>query len=153
MHELIAFFMSMLPIIELRGGIVYAAVQGIPFAKAFAICYLGNILPIPFILLLLRHVFRWMEQFKYTEKIVRKLEAKAHAKSDQVRKYQTLGLFLFVAIPLPGTGGWTGALIASVMDLDVKKSFVTIALGILCAGIIMSILSYLIPGLFFDSVA
>lgn len=152
MHELIAFFMSMLPVIELRGGIIYAAASGIPFAKAFAICYLGNILPIPFILLFLKHVFKWMEKFKYTEKIVRKLEEKAHAKSDQVRKYQTLGLFLFVAIPLPGTGGWTGALIASVMDLDIKKSFVTIALGVLCAGIIMSILSYLIPGLFFANV-
>lgn len=149
MSKIIAFFISMLPILELRGGIIYAAANQIPFVTAFIICFIGNILPIPFILLFIRKIFTFLEKFKYTKKIVTKLEQRAYAKSDKIRTYQLLGLFLFVAIPLPGTGAWTGALIAAFLDLPIKKSFPAIALGVLGAGIIMSILSYLIPGLFF----
>jgi uncharacterized membrane protein len=147
--KLIAFLLSMLPIFELRGGIIYASAKGIPFAEAFIICFLGNILPVPFILLFIRKVFAYLKQFKYTKSIVTKLENRAIAKSDSVRKYQLLGLLAFVAIPLPGTGAWTGSLVAATLRLPIKKSFPVIALGVLGAGIIMSILAYLIPGLFF----
>ena len=149
MDKLIAFLISMLPIVELRGGIIYAAARGVPFVTAFIICFLGNILPIPFILVFIRKIFSFLERFKYTKNIVKKLENRASAKSDKIRTYQLLGLFLFVAIPLPGTGAWTGALIAAFLDMQIKKSFSAIAAGVLCAGIIMSVLSYLIPGLFF----
>ena len=146
---IIAFLLSMLPVIELRGGIVYAAARGVPFITAFIICFLGNILPIPFILLFIRRILSFLERFKYTKKLVEKIENRARTKSASIRKYQMFGLFLFVAIPLPGTGAWTGALIAALMDLQIKKSFPVIALGVLVAGIIMSIFSFLIPGLFF----
>ena len=149
MDVFIAFLISMLPIVELRGGIVYAAARGVPFALAFLICFFGNILPVPFILLFIRNIFAWLERFKHTKSVVMKLENRARAKSDTVRKYQLFGLFLLVAIPLPGTGAWMGALVAAVLDLRIKKSFPVIALGVLSAGIIMSVLSYLIPGLFF----
>jgi uncharacterized membrane protein len=140
----------MLPVIELRGGIVYAAARGIPFIFAFIICFLGNILPIPFILLFVRRILSFMKKFKYTKNLVKKIENRTHAKSANIRKYQLFGLFLFVAVPLPGTGAWTGALIAALMDLRIRKSFPAIALGVLCAGLIMSVLSFLIPGIFFN---
>ena len=134
---------------ELRGGMVYAAARGVPYVLAFCLCVLGNILPVPFILLFIRKIFSYLKRFKYTRGIVTKLENRARAKSDTVRKYQLLGLLLLVAIPLPGTGAWTGALVAAILDLRIRKSFPVIALGVLGAGILMSVLSYLIPGLFF----
>ncbi|MCL1885747.1 MAG: small multi-drug export protein [Dehalococcoidia bacterium] len=147
---LIAFIISMLPVFELRGGLPYAAIRGVPVALAFAICFAGNILPVPFTLLFIRRIFAYLKRFKRIGAIVTKLENRAIAKSDTVRKYQLVGLFLFVAIPLPGTGAWTGSLIAATLNLPIRKSFPVIALGILCAGIIMVVLSYLIPGLFFN---
>ena len=141
--------MSMLPIIELRGGIIFAAASGIPFTQAFIICIIGNILPIPFILLFIRQILNFLKKFGWTGRIVNWLESHAHAKSDKIQKYQMLGLLIFVGIPLPGTGAWTGALIASLMDLQIKKSFPTIALGVVMAAVIMSVFSYFIPGLFF----
>ena len=147
---IVAFFISMLPVLELRGGIIYSAARGIPFPTAFTICFIGNILPIPFILLFIRRILKFLEGFMYTKNLVKKIENRTHAKSATVQKYQLIGLFAFVAIPLPGTGAWTGALIAAFMDLEIKKSFPAIALGVLSAGIIMSVLSYLIPGFFFQ---
>ncbi|MDR2686462.1 MAG: small multi-drug export protein, partial [Oscillospiraceae bacterium] len=117
MDTLVAFFISMLPVMELRGGIVYAAARGVPFLLAFCVCFLGNILPVPFILLFIRRILAWLERFQYTKSIVTKLEDRARAKSETVRKFQLLGLFLLVAIPLPGTGAWTGALAAAFLDL------------------------------------
>ncbi|MCL1866850.1 MAG: small multi-drug export protein [Oscillospiraceae bacterium] len=150
MKLLIAFGISMLPIIELRGGIPYAMLNGIPFWEAFLVCFAGNILPVPFILFFIRIIFDFMEKLKITEKLIKKLRGIAEAKSDKVKKYQYFGLLMLVAIPLPGTGAWTGSLIAALMNLPVKKSFPTIAVGVLLAGIFMSILSYFIPGLFFN---
>lgn len=147
--EILAFFVSMLPVLELRGGIIFAAARGIPFTTAFIVCFLGNILPIPFILLFIRRLLKYLEKFKYTEKLVLKIENRARTKSATILKYQLLGLFVFAAIPLPGTGAWTSALIAVFMDIQIRKSFPAIALGVLGAGIIMLVLSYLIPGLFF----
>lgn len=149
MHALYAFLISMLPVLELRGGIIYAAANGVPFLTAFIVCFLGNILPIPFILLFLRKVFAFLENFRYTQRLVRSLESRARKKQGLIQKYSLPGLFLLVAIPLPGTGAWTGALVSVLLDIQIRKAFPTISLGVLAAGIIMSILSFWIPGLFF----
>jgi len=122
----------------------------VPFLAAFPICLIGNLLPLPFVLIFLKRVFNFLSRFKYTKRFVLALEARARKKGGKLDKYKFVGLYIFVAIPLPGTGGWTGTLIASVLDLPTKKAFIAIALGVLTAGIIMSILSFLIPGLFFQ---
>jgi uncharacterized membrane protein len=109
----------------------------------------GNILPVPFILFFLRKIFRLLEKNRHTAKLVLWLEGKAKKAEKKIGKYELLGLFLFVAIPLPGTGAWTGSLIAAVFDMRIKRAFPAIAAGVVCAGVIMSVVSYLIPGLFF----
>ena len=134
--------LSMLPVIELRGGLIAAALLNLDGLLSFIICYIFNLLPIPFILLLINWIFKKFKKSKSLGKIVTKMEEKVDKKKGQIEKYGYWGLFLFVAIPLPGTGGWTGALIAAVLGMNKKKSFVTIVLGVLVAGIIMMILSY-----------
>lgn len=141
-EELIAFVISLCPVLECRGGMIAARLMEIPFIKAFLICYLGNMLPIPFIILFIRKIFDFLRRFKFFEKIVLKLEAKTEKNKDKVLKYEAWGLLLFVAIPLPGTGGWTGALMAALLDIRMKKSLPIIALGVLIAGFIMSGLTY-----------
>ena len=140
--EVAIFIISLLPILELRGGLIAARILGVEFIKAFIICYIANILPVPFILLFINWIFNKMSKWKPTKKIVDWLSNKTLKKKDQIDKYGYFGLFLFVGIPLPGTGAWTGALLAILLNLDKKKSFITIALGVLAAGIIMSLLSY-----------
>lgn len=144
-REIVAFLVSMLPLIELRGGLPVASLLGIPWWKGILICMAGNILPIPFILLLILPIFRWMKTTRLFRPLVEKLEAKSLGKSDRIRKYEFWGLLLFVGIPLPGTGGWTGALIAALLGLDWKRAFLAILCGILLAGGIMSVVSYGIP--------
>ncbi len=141
-EELIIFLISMLPVLELRGGMIAAKLLGVELLKAFAICYIGNILPIPFILLFIRKIFRFLKKFKSTAKIVEKLEVRSMRKSEKVLKWRNWGLLAFVAVPLPGTGGWTGALIAALLDMRIKTSFPIIALGVLIANLIMSVFSY-----------
>ena len=143
------FIISMLPIVELRGGLIAASLLHVEFIKAFTICFIGNILPVPFILLLIEKIFELLKKWNPTKKIVTKLETKTLSKKDQINKYGYLGLLLFVGIPLPGTGAWTGTLLAVLLHLDKKKSFIIISLGVLLAGIIMSILSYGILGKIF----
>lgn len=140
--ELTAFLISLLPILELRGGMVAARLLGMNFFKAFAICYIGNMLPIPFIILFIKKIFEFLRRFKFFEKIITKLEAKTERNKDKVLRYKSWGLLLFVAIPLPGTGGWTGALMAALLDIDMKRSLPIIALGVFIAGLIMSFLTY-----------
>ena len=140
--ELIAFFISLLPVLEIRGGMIAARLLEIDFLKAFIICYLGNMLPIPFIILFIRKIFEFLRRFKFFEKIIQKLESKTEKNKDKVLKYKSWGLLLFVAIPLPGTGGWTGALMAALLDIRLKRSLPIIALGVLIAGFIMSALTY-----------
>ena len=147
-EELIAFIVSMLPILELRGGLIAAKLMDIDFTKAFIICYLGNMLPIPFILFFIRKVFGWLKKIPSVEKAIVKLEARSIRKADNIKKYRLWGLFLFVAIPLPGTGAWTGALIADLLDIRIKHSLPAIAVGVLVAGLIISALSYGLFGLF-----
>lgn len=141
-EELIAFVISLCPVLECRGGMIAARLMEIPFLKAFLICYLGNMLPIPFIILFIRKIFEFLRRFKFFEKIVLKLEAKTEKNKEKVLKYESWGLLLFVAIPLPGTGGWTGALMAALLDIRMKKSLPIIALGVLIAGFIMSAITY-----------
>lgn len=141
-EELIIFLVSMLPVLELRGGMIAAKLLGVELLKAFVICYIGNILPIPFILLFIRRIFKFLKKFKSTGKLVEKLEVRSMRKSEKVKKWRNWGLLTFVAIPLPGTGGWTGALIAALLDIRIKTSFPIIALGVLIANLIMSIFSY-----------
>ena len=141
-EELTIFIISLMPILEIRGGMIAAKFLGVNFIKAFLICYLGNMVPIPFILLFIRKIFQFLRRFKCMNKLVDKLEAKGEKNKEKVLRYKEWGLLLFVAIPLPGTGGWTGALIAAMLDLRMKKALPIIALGVFVAGLIMSLLTY-----------
>lgn len=140
--EFIAFVVSLFPVLELRGGMIAARLLEIDFIKAFLICYIGNMIPIPFILLFIKKIFAIMRKNKHLRKIVEKMEARSNKKKGTMEKYKEWGLLIFVAIPLPGTGGWTGALIAALMDLRIKKCLPIIALGVFIAGIIMSLVTY-----------
>ena len=146
--ELIVFIISMCPILELRGGLIAASAMGINVWVALPICIAGNLLPIPFILLLIRKIFTLMKKTKFFGKIADKLEKKAEKNKGKVNKYAMWGLFALVAIPLPGTGAWTGALVADALDLRIKKSFPMIAFGVLTAGVIMVVIAYLFPAVF-----
>ena len=140
------FIISMIPILELRGGLLAASLLKISAAKALPICIVGNIIPIPFILLFIRQIFKWMKKTKTFRGLITKLENRAMGKSDQIKRYEFLGLLLFVGIPLPGTGAWTGALIASLLEVDIKKSSIAILCGLFMASAIMYIVSYGIVG-------
>ena len=140
--ELTIFIISLLPILELRGGLIAAVLLGVPLWKAFIVCFIGNMLPVPFIILFIKKIFEFLRRFSFFDKFIGKLEAKTEKNRDKVLRYKQWGLLLFVAIPLPGTGAWTGALFAALLDIDLKKSFPIIALGVLIAGIIVAVLSY-----------
>ena len=139
---------SILPVIELRGGIIAAKLIGVAFLRAFPICIIGNMLPIPFVLLLLDKIFALLRKFKITKGFMAYLDRKVEKNRDKVERYGWFGLLLFVGIPLPGTGAWTGALIANALKMPIKKSLPAIFLGVISAAIIMSVVSYFIPGLF-----
>lgn len=141
-RELVAFLTSLLPVLECRGGMIVALAAGVSFIKAFTICYIGNMIPIPFILLFIKKVFAFMKKHHILTSIVEKLEGKTTKHKDKIEKYGPWALLSFVAIPLPGTGGWTGALIAALFDLDIKKSLPIIAVGVLIANLIMSVITY-----------
>ena len=140
--EVVSFLASLLPIIECRGGMIIAKIFKIPFWKAFVICYIGNIIPIPFILLFIRKIFEFMKKHNILKAFIEKLEGKGDKNRDKVMRFKQWGLLFFVAIPLPGTGGWTGSLIAAMLDIDFKKSLPIIAIGVLIADVIMSVLVY-----------
>lgn len=145
--EAIVFIISMIPILELRGALLVAGpLLGVPVSTAIPLCILGNIIPVPFILLLITPVFNWMKGTKRLKPMVDKLEAKAMSKSDQIEKYEFWGLVLFVGIPLPGTGAWTGSLIAALLGVKFKKAFPAVVLGILMATVIMWFISYVLLG-------
>ena len=143
--NIIIFVISLLPILELRGGLIAATLLGVPYVQALIICVIGNIIPIPFILLFINKIFEWLKRFKVPGKFVNWLETKTLKKRKQIDKYGFWGLILFVGIPLPGTGGWTGALLASLLRIPVKKSALAIGIGIVLSAAIMSVVTYLIP--------
>ncbi|MCI9433063.1 MAG: small multi-drug export protein [Oscillospiraceae bacterium] len=140
---------SMVPIVELRGGIPFGVTLGLPVWAAYLAAVIGNILPVPFILVYIRRIFQWMRRrLPRLNHLVDKLERKAHLKGRRVTKYKYLGLMLFVAIPLPGTGAWTGALAAAFLDMPLRKAIPSIFAGILIAGIVISILTFGVASLF-----
>ena len=141
-REMIVFVISMVPILELRGGLLAASFLNIDIVRAIWFCVIGNIIPVPFILLLITPVFRWLKSTRTFRPMVEKLESRAMGKSEQIEKYQFWGLVLFVGIPLPGTGAWTGSLIASLLGVRFKKASPAVLLGIVIATVIMSVLSY-----------
>lgn len=144
--EAIVFIVSLLPILELRGGIIAGFLLGLDLMPSFLIAFIGNIIPIPFILLFIKFIFKVLKKTRM-KGIIEKLENKAISKSDKIQKYAYWGLLLFVGIPLPGTGAWTGSLIAALLNMDIKKSFFIIVLGVIMAGIIISIFSYGLLGM------
>ena len=149
--EIIIFIISMIPILELRGGLLAAspALLNVPILRAIPICVAGNLLPIPFILLLIEKVLDIMEQIPFLDRIALWVREKADKHKGQVETYGFWGLVLFVGIPLPGTGAWTGSLVASLLHMKIRKSFPAILLGITLATVIMSLLSYGLLGALF----
>ena len=149
--EFIIFLISMVPILELRGGLLAAgpALLDVPMWQAIPICFIGNLVPIPFILLLITKIFDWMKGTKKLKPLVEKLEHKALSQSANIEKYEFWGLVAFVGIPLPGTGAWTGALIAALLGIRFRKAFPAIVLGLVVATVIMTILSYTVLGTIF----
>ena len=150
-NEVIIFLISMVPILELRGGLLAAspALLNVPILRAIPICIIGNFIPVPFILLFIKAIFNWMKKFEKLGKIAVWFENKAMNKKDQIEKYEFWGLVLFVGIPLPGTGAWTGSLIAALLNIDFKKAIAAVCIGIMLATVIMACISYGLLGVLF----
>lgn len=144
--QAVVFIISLMPLLELRGGLLAGTLLKVPVLQAIPISIIGNILPIPFILLFIRQIFKWMKKIRIFRGLVERLEARAMGKSETIQKYEFVGLMLFVGIPLPGTGAWTGALIASLLGIDIKKSSAAILCGIAIATVIMYFVSYVLVG-------
>ncbi len=145
--QLFSFLISMFPILELRGGLIAASICNVPLWQAIPICILGNFLPIPFILLFIKKLLEWLRKSRFTTivKFVDFLENKANKNAPQIMKYKFFGLTVFVGIPLPVTGAWTGALVAGLFEFELKKSIPAVLLGLCMASAIMSFISYGIP--------
>ena len=135
---LLTFLVSMVPVVELRGGIPFGTALGLDPVSAAVAAILGNLVPVPFIILFIRHIFDWLRRYDKPRALVEKFEKKAHLKSKNVIKYQTFGLCLFVALPLTGTGAWTGALIAAILDMRFKRAMPSIILGVIIAATIVT---------------
>ena len=144
----VVFLVSMVPIVELRGSMGLALSEtfmgdAIPYWQALPLCVIGNMLPVPFIIIYIRKVFAWIRcHMQWLDDFVTKIENKAHLKGQTVQKYGALGLCILVAIPLPGTGAWTGALAAVLLDMRLKKALPSIFLGVLIAAAIMTAVTY-----------
>lgn len=140
---LMTLAVSMIPVIELRGAIPIGVAAGLSPWLAIPVAIIGNLIPVPFIILFIRKVFAWMRRkMPRLDGVVTRLEQRAENKKETVLRYEFWGLFVFVAIPLPGTGAWTGALIAAMLDMRLKKAMPSIALGVLTAGIIVAFVTY-----------
>ena len=134
--------MAMTPVVELRGAIPYGLAMDLNPSATFVASVIGNCIPVPFIILFIAHIFAWMrKRSQWLSEKVDWLENRAAAKADVVQKYALAGLVILVAIPLPGTGAWTGALVAAVMNIPLRKSFPAVVLGVLIAGIIVMAVS------------
>ncbi len=147
--EIVIFITSLLPILECRGGMLLAKyVFDLPFIRSFLLCYIANMIPVPFILLLIRQIFAFMKKHNILTKFIEKLEGKTEKNKDKIMRYKQWGLLVFVAVPLPGTGAWTGSLMAALLHIDFKKSLPIIALGVLIADLIMSVVTYGVGAVF-----
>ena len=150
---LFTMLVSMLPVIELRGGLPFGVALGLPYYLAFPAAVAGNLIPAPFIIVYIRRIFALMRKYlPRLNGLVDNLEKKAHLKGKKVQKYQYIGLWLFVAIPLPGTGAWTGCLAAAFLGMRLKKAMPAVVLGVLTAGCIMLGLTHVGINLFSGTV-
>ena len=148
-ESLMTLLVSMVPVIELRGGVPFGTALGLAPLHALVVCIIGNMIPIPFIIVYIRRIFQWMRRKSpKLNSLVDRLEAKAHLKGQKVTKYKYIGLWLFVAIPLPGTGAWTGALIAALLDMPLRKAVPSIFLGVVTAGLIMTLATGTVVAIF-----
>ena len=145
--EAVVFLVSLMPILECRGGLLAASLLNVDLWTAIPICIIGNILPIPFILLFIKRIFSFLKRFDVFRPVIEYLERRGENKTKALASGEFLGLLLFVGIPLPGTGGWTGSLAASLMEMKFGKAIAAIFLGILMATVIMSIVSYGLLGM------
>lgn len=144
---------SMIPIIELRGGLPFGVALGLPYHLAFPAAVIGNLIPAPFIIVYIRRIFELMRKYMpRLNGLVDKMEKKAHLKGQKVQKYQSIGLWIFVAIPLPGTGAWTGSLAAAFLGMRLKRALPAVVLGVLTAGCIMLALTHVGVNLFSGAV-
>lgn len=139
---LITFFLSTVPVVELRGAIPYGVANGLSPFMAMGTAILGNLVPAPLIIIFIRPIFNWLKTKNRIRRLIERLERRAAKKSGLVHQYAWLGLCLLVAIPLPGTGAWTGALVAALMDMRLKRAMPAICLGVVIAGVIITGLSY-----------
>lgn len=140
---IMTILISMVPVVELRGGIPYGVLAGLSVKQAMICAIIGNTIPVPFLIIFTRKVFAWLrKKSERLDRWVTKLEEKGRSKSDIVDKYEFIGLMILVAIPLPGTGAWTGSLVAAMMDMRVKRAFPSIFLGVVIAGFIVSWITY-----------
>lgn len=140
---LMTLLVSMVPIVELRGAIPIATAHGLEPYISIPIAIVGNLIPVPFIIIFIKKIFAWIRKvMPKLDGFVTKLENRALSKKETVEKYAFWGLFLFVAIPLPGTGAWTGALIAAMLDMKLSRAFPSIVLGVLCAGVVVTLVTY-----------
>ena len=145
----LTMLVSMIPVVELRGGIPFGVAAGLPVWAAFTAAVIGNLIPVPFIIVYIRRIFQWMRRhMPRFNSLVDKLERKAHLKGQRVSKYKYLGLAIFVAIPLPGTGAWTGSLAAAFLDMPLRRAIPSVVAGVVTAGLAISILTYGIASLF-----
>ena len=150
---LFTMLVSMIPVIELRGGLPFGVALGLPYYLAFPAAVIGNLIPAPFIIVYIRRIFELLRRYLPSlNGLIDKLEKKAHLKGNKVQKYQYIGLWLFVAIPLPGTGAWTGSLAAAFLGMRLKKAMPAVVLGVLTAGCIMLGLTHVGVNLFSGAV-
>lgn len=138
---LTVFIISMLPVVELRGGILWGAAENLPFWINYLACVAGNLLPVPFLLIFARKILNWLATWKRVGHIFQAIIDKAEEKAKQIETLELTGLYAFVAIPLPGTGAWTGTLIATALRMRFLPSFLVICAGVMTSGIIMGIVS------------
>ena len=140
---LLTFLVAMVPVVELRGAIPFGVVRGLNLWTAIIASMLGNLIPVPFIILFIRKIFAWMRaHMPKLDGLVLRMEKKAEKNRAAVEKYAFWGLVILVAIPLPGTGAWTGALVAAMMEIRLKRAFPAIAIGVAIAGVIVSVITY-----------
>ncbi len=141
--SLLTFFVAMLPVVELRGAIPIGVALGLEVKYSFLLAVMGNLLPAPFIIVFIRRVLEWLQhKSKWLDRLLKKKVEKTMKNQSLINKYEMLGLMIFVAIPLPGTGAWTGALLAALLDLRLKNAFPAITVGVVIAGIAVMILTY-----------
>ena len=140
---LLTFLVAMVPVVELRGAIPFGVVRGLNLWTAIIASMLGNLIPVPFIILFIRKIFAWMRaHMPKLDGLVLRMEKKAEKNRAAVEKYAFWGLVILVAIPLPGTGAWPGALVAAMMEIRLKRAFPAIAIGVAIAGVIVSVITY-----------